>query len=173
MDYRLLGIVLVLLVAGFLLTPRGSRPGEGMFPIIGRRAPEFTLSGLGEFSTSHARGKPFIVAFWATWCRTCKHDLVVLEEFHRLHGDRVGVVGICPDRWREVPAIVAERGITFPIVYDPGAGVTHRYQLSDNLRYPFTAFVNERGEVAGVWVVTIRDLDHLLELISKSGIVIP
>jgi len=173
-DLRLVGLVLAaLLVAGFLLSPRGSKPGEGQFPIVGRRAPEFDLSGLGRFQTTHARGRSMIIAFWTTWCGACKHDLAVLEEFHRRHGKEVLVVGVCPERWREVPAIVAERGITFPIVHDPGAAVTRHYQLSDNLRYPFTAFVNERGEVAGVWAVAIRDLDHLLELLSKSGIAVP
>jgi len=174
LDLRWLGAILVLLVViGFLLTPQGGRPGETAFPIVGQRAPEFALSGLGSFSTADARGRPIVIAFWTTWCGVCKHDLEVLEEFHRLHGREIAVVGVCPEKWPEAPAIVSGRGITFPIVHDPGAAVTRSYQLADNLRYPFTAFVSQRGEVVGVWAVAIRDLDHLLELLSKSGIVIP
>jgi len=174
MDLRWIAIGLVLLLAvGFLLQPEKGRPGEGMFPIVGQQAPEFSLSGLGGFSTAGARGRPIIIAFWTTWCGACKHDLVVLEELHRRYGERVAVVGVCPERWPEVPAIVAERGVTFPIVYDPGAVVTRCYQLADNLRYPFTAFADARGEVVGVWVVAIRDLDHALELLTKSGIALP
>lgn len=174
MDLRLVGLLVALvLVAGFLLSPRGGRPGEGVFPIVGQKAPEFALSGLGEFSTAAARGKPMVLAFWTTWCGACKHDLVVLEEFYRRYGTEVPVVGVCPERWREVPPIAAERGITFPIVHDPGAAVTRRYQLSDNLRYPFTVFVSARGEVAGVWAVAIRDLPHLLDLLAQSGIALP
>ncbi len=174
MDLRLLGLLLALvLMAGLVLAPRGGRPGEGTFPIVGRMAPEFTLSGLGAFSTAGARGRPIVIAFWTTWCGVCKHDLGVLEEFHRLYGDRVAVVGVCPERWHQVGAIVAERGITFPIVHDPGAAVTRRYQLSENLRYPFTVFVSERGEVVGVWAVAIRDPAHLLELLAQSGISLP
>ncbi len=172
MDLRLLGLLLALLViAGLLVSPQGGRPGEGTFSIVGRQAPEFSLSGLGEFNTAEARGRPIVIAFWTTWCGVCKHDLVVLEEFHRRYGNQIAVVGVCPERWPEVPAIVSERGITLPTVHDPGAAVTRKYQLADNLRYPFTAFVSESGEVAGVWAVAIRDLDHLLELLSKSGIV--
>lgn len=174
MDLRLVALlVAVFLVAGLVLSPREGRPGEGVFPIVGQRAPEFALSGIGDFRTSDAGRKPIVIAFWTTWCGVCKHDLEVLEEFHRRYGGEVRVVGVCPERWREVPAILSARGITFPVVYDPGAGVTRRYQLSSNLRYPFTAFVNERGEVVGVWAVALRDLDHLLELLSESGIVIP
>ncbi len=174
MDLRVLGLALaVLLVAGLLLAPRDGRPGEGTFPIVGQRAPEFTLSGLGPFSTADARGSPIVIAFWTTWCGACKHDLVVLEEFHRRYGNQIAVVGVCPERWPEVPAIAFERGITFPIVHDPGAAVTRRYQLADHLRYPFTVFVDERGEVVGVWAVAIRDLDHLQELLLQSGIALP
>jgi len=173
-DLRWLGAILVsLVVIGLLLTPRGGRPGERAFPIVGRRAPEFALSGLGSFSTADVRGKPMVIAFWTTWCGVCKHDLTVLEEFHRRYGNEIAVVGVCPERWPEVRAIVSGQGITFPIVRDPGADVTRSYQLADNLRYPFTAFVSQRGEVVGVWAVAIRDLDHLLELLSKSEIGIP
>ncbi len=174
MDLRLVAVVLALfLLVGFLLSPQGGRPGEGTFRIVGQGAPQFALSGLGRFSAADARGKPMVIAFWTTWCGACKHDLVILEEFHRRYGNEVAVVGVCPEKWPEVPAIVAERGVTFPIVYDPGAIVTRRYQLADNLRYPFTAFVNGSGEVTGVWVVAIRDLDHLLELLWQSRISIP
>ncbi|MCX7750303.1 MAG: TlpA family protein disulfide reductase [Candidatus Bipolaricaulota bacterium] len=161
------------LVLAFLSTPRGGRPGEGLFPIVGEEAPAFSLSGVGAFSTNNARGRPMVIAFWTTWCGACKHDLVVLEELHRRYGDRVAVVGVCPERWPEVPKTLAERGITFPIVHDPGAAVTRHYQRSDNLRYPFTAFVDERGKVVGVWAVAIRDLPHLLELLAQCGIALP
>ncbi|GAB4307768.1 MAG: hypothetical protein Kow0097_08040 [Candidatus Bipolaricaulota bacterium] len=174
MDVRLLGLLVALLIfAGLALAPHGGRPGEGVFPIVGQRAPEFALSGLGQFSTADARGRPIVIAFWTTWCGVCKHDLVVLEEFHRRYGNQIAVVGVCPERWLQVPAIVLERGITFPVVHDPGAAVTRRYQLADHLRYPFTVFVDERGEVVGVWAVAIRDLDHLLDLLSQSGIALP
>lgn len=174
MDLRLVAlIVALLLVAGFVLSPREGRPGEGVFPIVGQRAPEFALSGVGGFRTADARGKPIVIAFWTTWCGVCKHDLDVLEEFHRRHGSEIAVVGVCPERWPEAPGIISGRGITFPVVYDPGASVTRRYQLADNLRYPFTVFVNEGGEVVGVWAVALRDLDHLLELLSQSGIALP
>lgn len=174
MDLRLLGLLAALfIIAGFLVSPQGGRPGEGVVSIVGRQAPEFTLAGLGDFNTSEARHRPIVITFWTTWCGACKHDLVVLEAFHRLYGSQIAVVGVSPERWPEVPPTAFERGITFPLVHDPGAAVAHRYQLSDNLQYTLTAFVSESGEVAGVWLVAIRDLDHLLELLSQSGIAIP
>ncbi|MCR4391727.1 MAG: TlpA family protein disulfide reductase [Candidatus Acetothermia bacterium] len=176
MDARWLALGLaILLVAAFLFQPQEGRLGEGTFPIVGRPAPEFALAGLGggfNFAAQR-RGRPMVLAFWTTWCGACKHDLAILEGFHRRYGDRVVVVGICPERWGEVPEIAARYGITFPILFDPGAGVTRAYQLSENLRYPFTVFVDARGEVSGVWAVSLRDLDFLLDLLGKAGISLP
>lgn len=175
MDARWLVVGLaIVLVAAFLFQPKEGRPGEGTFPIVGRPAPGFALPGLEQgFATSEHRGRPMVLAFWTTWCGACKHDLAILEEFHRRYGDRVVVVGICPERWGEVPEIAARYGITFPILFDPGAGVTRAYQLSENLRYPFTVFVDARGEVSGVWVVSLRDPDFLLDLLGQAGIPLP
>ncbi len=171
----LLVVLLVgLLVGTWLLQPRPTRPGEGLFPIVGRPAPAFSLTGVhGGFDTTRAQGQPMILAFWTTWCGACKHDLVLLEDFHRRWGDQVRVVGICPERLSEAPRIVAELGITFPVVWDPGAQVTRQYQLSESLRYPFTVFVQSNGIVGGVWGVRIEDLRHLLNLLTQSGIVVP
>ncbi|MCD5408957.1 TlpA family protein disulfide reductase [Candidatus Bipolaricaulota bacterium] len=142
-----------------------------MFAIVGQPAPPFTLRGSGgEWRLSDHLGKPMIIAFWTTWCGACLKDLQVLEEFHRRYGDRVVVVGVCPERWPEVPPILARYRITFPVLYDRGAQVTARYQLLEHLRYPFTVFVNEEGRVTGVWAVIIRDLAQLLKLLGRAGI---
>jgi len=165
------GLVALALVGLWLLQPRSSRPGEGLFPIVGKSAPAFTRSGLnGGFDTQQARGRPMILAFWTTWCGVCKHDLVLLEEFHRRYGDGVVVASVCPERLPEVPKIVAELGLTIPVAFDPGAKVTRQYQLSESLRYPFTVFVQANGVVGGVWAVKIEDLTQLFQLLNQSGI---
>lgn len=168
----LIAILAVILVVSVLFAPQeAGLPGAGKFAIVGEPAPPFTLRGSsGEWRFSDHLGKPMIIAFWTTWCGACIKDLQVLEEFHRRYGDQVEVVGVCPERWHEVPPILARYRITFPVLYDRGAQVTARYQLLENLRYPFTVFVSEEGKVTGVWAVIIRDLPQLLELLARAGI---
>ncbi|HIE48199.1 TPA: TlpA family protein disulfide reductase [Candidatus Bipolaricaulota bacterium] len=164
-------LVMILAMSVLLSPPEGGLPGAGRFAIVGKPAPPFTLRGSsGEWRLSDHLGKPMIIAFWTTWCGACLQDLQVLEEFHRRYGGQVEVVGVCPERWHEVPPILARYRITFPVLYDRGAQVTARYQLLENLRYPFTVFVNGEGRVTGVWAVIIRDLTQLLELLGRAGI---
>jgi peroxiredoxin len=171
----LLLLALVVVVVGLVLAPKGEvLLGQGSFPIVGQPAPRFTLSGpAGPWRLEDKLGKPIILAFWTTWCGACKHDLVILSEFAQLYQGEVAVVGICPEHWSQVPEIVAQFGITIPILSDPGARVTQSYQLSAGLRFPFTVFVNPSGVVTGVWGYAIRDLEHLLELLARAAIPLP
>jgi len=168
----LLAVLAIALVLSLLAAPPDEGlPGAGRFPIVGQPAPGFSLRGLtGEWKLSDHSGKPLIIAFWTTWCGACILDLDILEEFHRRYGDQVEVVAVCPERWQEVPRIAAQHRISFPILYDPGARVTADYELLDNLRYPFTVFVDELGRVTGVWAVALRDLEQLLQLLAQAGI---
>lgn len=79
-------------------------------------------------------------------------------------------MGICPEYWREVPGILVQEGITFPVLRDPGARVTAAYELSDHLRYPFTVFVSPEGRVVGAWGSVLRDLEQLLGLLGRAGL---
>ena len=168
----LLAVLAIALVLSLLSVPPGEGlPGAGRFPIVGQPAPQFSLRGLaGDWSLRDHLGKPVIIAFWTTWCGACIVDLDILEEFHRRYGDQVEVVAVCPERWTEVPRILAEHRVDYPVLYDPGARVTASYELLENLRYPFTVFVDETGRVTGVWAVALRDVEGLLQLLAQAGI---
>lgn len=164
-------IVLAVLVGLLLSSPRNAVPGAGRFEIVGRMAPDFSLSGpQGTWSLGEHLGKPLVLAFWTTWCGACIKDLDVLEAFHRLHGAEYEVVGICPEDWREVPHIIREHGVTFPVLHDPGEGVTREYERSEHLRYPFTVFVGPEGRVRCVWAYMLRDLNQLSGLLARCGL---
>jgi len=171
-EQLILGAILLVLLIGLFLSPHGEGlPGEGTFPIVGRAAPDFSLRGLaGEWRLSQHVGKPMIIAFWTTWCGICKTDLAILQDFYARYGDQVEVVAICPEHWQEVPRIAAQYGVTFPVLYDPGAKVTDRYELLEHLRYPFAVFVDGEGRVTGAWAVALQDVDHLRELLGRAKI---
>lgn len=167
----LIAVLAVLLIGALVLAPRETVPGAGQFGIVGRMAPGFSLPGpQGPWSLGEHLGRPLIIAFWTTWCGACVRDLKVLQEFHGLHGAEYTVVGICPEHWEEVPRILRECGVTFPVLRDPGEAVTRRYELLEHLRYPFTVFVGPEGRVRCVWAYALRDLGHLREVLSRCGL---
>ncbi len=87
----------------------------------GAPAPPFTLSNLaGEpVALSDFAGQTVVVDFWATWCVPCRHQIPVLNQFHRnAPGDEVVVLGVAVDvAGRDVVAQFAEEhAIEYPVL---------------------------------------------------------
>lgn len=64
-----------------LLTP----PAQADVPLIGRPAPDFTLSLVNgqEVTLAQLRGQVVVINFWATWCRPCREELPALDTYYR------------------------------------------------------------------------------------------
>lgn len=164
-------ILAVLLLGALVLSPNRGVPGAGQFEIVGRKAPDFALSGTkGIWRLRDHLGTPLIISFWTTWCGACRKDLDVLEEFYARHEGRFGVVGICPEYWEHVPEILREHPVTFPILYDPREHVTRAYELLEHTRYPFTVFVDSSGRVRCMWAYVLDEVDQLLEILERCGL---
>lgn len=124
--------------------------------------PDVPLSGL--------RG-PMVVNLWASWCRPCRQEMPVLQDFHERYGDEVPIVGI---DWQDSQTagamdLVADSGVTYPLLADPqnlleGAGPFRSIGL------PTTAYVAEDGSVTLV-AGEIESLDELRgEVRDRLGI---
>ncbi len=56
----------------------------------GEAAPTFTLKNLaGEDVAVEAKGRPYIINFWATWCPPCQAEIPDLAAFYAAHKDGV------------------------------------------------------------------------------------
>lgn len=122
-----LGLVLALGLALFLVVGRVVDVATG--PVPPRRgvpAPAFSAPDLGgqEKSLAQFRGQVVLVDFWATWCPPCVASMPELEATYRSLGARGFVVlGVnqepeSPDRVR---GFVRSKGLSFPVLMDPGA----------------------------------------------------
>ncbi len=125
---------------------------------VGTPAPPFALPDTGGRTVSLAglRGKPLVIAFFASWCHPCEEELPVLEQFARDEGDRLNVVAISfRDLKSDSVDFVHRLGVTFPALLDePTAPVADRYGVRG---IPQTVFVDPRGVVRGrVYGVTSR-----------------
>jgi cytochrome c biogenesis protein CcmG/thiol:disulfide interchange protein DsbE len=98
MRLRWLLVPLVVLPLGWLLfTGFGRDPREVASPLIGRAAPDWTLTTLDgeELGTDDLAGRPYVVNFWASWCvPACVDEHPVLAAAQERYGADVTIVGV-------------------------------------------------------------------------------
>jgi peroxiredoxin len=111
-------------------------------------APDFTLLGLegGQFSLSDARGRPFILFFWTTWCPYCRKELNLLDTMREeLERDGVGLfavnTGESSDRVRR---FMESRPVSYRILLDTDIEVAHAFGV---IGVPTYILVNKEGRI--------------------------
>ncbi|HEY3551015.1 MAG TPA: TlpA disulfide reductase family protein [Gaiellaceae bacterium] len=126
-------------------------------PKVGAPAPAFSLhllTGDGHLSLRSFRGKTVVLNFFASWCHPCKREAPVLERLWREdRTDHLVVLGVDtgPDAASDGRRFVEAHGITYPVVFDPNAGIaSNRYALPG---LPVTYVLNPQGRIVGDPVV--------------------
>jgi cytochrome c biogenesis protein CcmG/thiol:disulfide interchange protein DsbE len=97
-ELRWLLVPLVLVpLAWLLLSGLGRNPREVASPLIGRAAPNWSLTTLsGEpLASTDLAGRPYVLNFWASWCvPACVDEHPVLAAAQERYGDEVAIVGV-------------------------------------------------------------------------------
>lgn len=100
--------------------------------LLGHPAPPFQLIDLATgkpASLADYAGSPVLVNFWATWCPPCRLEMPWLQEAYDRHA-AIGLVVLAVDAGERVPPEAAPgeikgfvdlMGLTFPVLYGPGA----------------------------------------------------
>ena len=136
--------VLTLLAYGFTRDPR-----EIKSPLIGKRAPPFTLTLFdgGRFDLEAHRDKVVVVSFWASWCVPCREEAPLLEAAWRAYRDQgVLFVGLnIQDQEAAARQFIKEFGLTFPNGLDPGSRIAVDYGVYG---IPELFFVDRNGRIA-------------------------
>lgn len=131
-------------------------------------APDFELKSLaGEtIRLSDFKGKPVLLNFWATWCGPCRAEFPELQSAAVEYKDKVVIIGInmtTNDTPTQVPAFVAEFGVTFPIALDETGEVSRAYQITG---LPTSVFIDRDGIASEVRLGAINKA-YIEAILSK------
>jgi len=144
---RTAGIVAVVVVAAFAYVRLAENKGYALK--VGGAAPPFRLPALagGEVDLAAQRGKVVVVNFWATWCPPCVAEMPSLERLHRaLSPEGLSVIAVSTDEDEaELRRFVSERGLTLPVLKDPGGrAAAGEYRTTG---YPETFVLDREGRL--------------------------
>ena len=107
-------------------SPPARPPGPEMIPeedldLVGRTAPDFEavmFDGNTAFKLSETRGKPVVLAFWASWCGPCRAELPALSDYQKAHPEIViYAVNVDTDR-NKAQGFLRKVKFDLPIVWD-------------------------------------------------------
>ena len=137
--------LLLLLAYGF-----GKDPKRIPSPLIGREAPDFTISLLEgkKLGLRDLRGKIVVVNFWASWCYpACWNEAPRLEAAWRRYKDRgVMLVGIVyQDTEGNARDFIQKHGKTYPNGMDSNSRIAIEYGVYG---VPETFFIDREGKIA-------------------------
>jgi cytochrome c biogenesis protein CcmG/thiol:disulfide interchange protein DsbE len=112
----------------------------------------------GDVALRELRGTPLVLNFWASWCDPCRGEAKVLEaawKQQREESNDVLFVGLdAQDAREDARDFIAQFGITFPHVRDPGNDTQRAWGVTG---LPETYFIAADGQVVGHVIGTVDD----------------
>lgn len=138
--WNLFSVFILLLGAGWIwlsAPPDGATTGGAIpAPRAGFLAPDFSLPDAeGNLTTlSDLRGQAVLVNLWASWCTPCQAEMPAMQRVYEAYREQgftiLAVNATHQDSQAAAAQFAAEKGLTFPILYDLDGSVSQSYQMT-------------------------------------------
>ena len=155
----------------------GTPAGDAISVAERQSAPQFTgtlLDGTG-FDSASLAGDVAVLNFWGSWCPPCRVETPEFQEVYTEVADEgVQFLGLNVKETdaQFAEAFVADKGITFPSLYDPKGEVALAFRDYPASAIPSTIVLDREGRVAAVYtsVVAQEDLRAVIDrLLAEEG----
>jgi cytochrome c biogenesis protein CcmG/thiol:disulfide interchange protein DsbE len=120
-------------------------------PAIAGNAPDFTLKDLKGKKVSLSsllKDGPILIDFWATWCKSCLHELPLLDQIgdkYRSQGLQIVAISTdSPKTAAKVRPFVKSTGYDFIVLLDSKQEVR---RLFGGTSTPYTVLISQEGEI--------------------------
>jgi len=134
-----------------------------------RQQADFTLTDLDgkSWNLKDLKGKVVLLNFWATWCPPCRKEMPDLEMLYRRFGAQgLIILGIDDEEAETVKPFIAQQGITYPVLLDPGRKVNTLFRIEG---IPKT-FVYDRDGKIFAQSIDMRTGKQFLEMLGSAGL---
>jgi len=103
----------------------------------GQLPPDFSLVDAAgqQIRLRDLKGQPTVVIFWASWCSHCQKEMPLLQAMYEEYSDQglavvgVNVPGLGGETKGAALAFMADKDITFPVVFDEQGSAYSDYQI--------------------------------------------
>ena len=99
--------------------------------------------------TLNNAGKPFIISFFATWCKPCNRELSAIQEVYDEWKEETGVklIAVSTDQAQninKVKPLVDEHGWEYDVLLDPNSDFRRALGIQ---MIPFTLIIDGKGKI--------------------------
>lgn len=115
-------------------------------PLVGKPAPEFTVSRLDStpVSSSELRGKPILLEFWAPGCPACIDNIAPLGTLYGKYGERVHFLGVSTEIGvKALGRFLEAKPLPYPVLLG-NRRIVEKYGVHV---IPVTVLIDESGTV--------------------------
>jgi len=172
--YMVISMLLTGLVFCFTATAETARNASqsdagGSTPKIGSAAPTLELTDLSGKITNlrtYVGDKPVILAFTASWSKSCQDELKDLQELYIKNRSKAEVLSVSFDKkQKDLKNFVEKSGITFPVLLDKKLSCLDKFQI---LIIPTTFCINRQGIIEKIFVDYDENIKKALNAWLKS-----